>query len=92
MHTEVQVFLYPKITGKKSEKFALVKICYDFQRNYLLLLFYFENFTMFNTFPKLSALEYYSDYCNNVLHSFKWKVWLDFMPIQMVKFLLFLQP
>lgn len=38
MHTEVQVFLYPKITGKKSEKFALVKICYDFQRNYLLLL------------------------------------------------------
>ena len=31
MHTEVQVFLYPKITGKKSEKFAFVKICYDFQ-------------------------------------------------------------
>lgn len=60
MHTEVQVFLYPKITGKKSEKFALVKICYDFQRNYLLLLFYFENFTMFNTFPKLSALEAYT--------------------------------
>lgn len=60
MHTEMQVFLYPKITGKKSEKFALVKICYDFQRNYLLLLFYFENFTMFNTFPKLSALEAYT--------------------------------